>query len=467
MSKSAKKSAKKTAKPVKQPASPPPSNSKSGAKTSDEPLDHNDAEELKTLPPILPSSTIEKPEDPYEELNKLEESTTPVTFAREMELIKKLPVHKGLVNVVVDYTTICAMDGFTGELFYRGYSIAELVAKSSFEEVAFLLLFGHLPTTYELESFKEQLVKERDIPDRILMILQSYPRQTTRIELLRTAISALSLYDEDDYNYTELANIRKGIRIIAKIPTILAYSHRIKANLPLVEPSKDLSHAGNFYYMMTGVKPAPEITDAFDKILICQAEHDLNASTFAARVTVSTLSDIYSAVVSAIGALRGPLHGGANERVINYLMYEIKWKKNVIPWIEEKLAKKEKIMGFGHRVYKREDPRAVILRKLSKEFWEKEEGKHVEHDNIYEMGEILANYMIEKKKIYPNVDFYSASLLHALKVPHPLYTPLFAASRAAGWVAHCIEQLKDNKLIRPRLRYTGEIGKQYVSINQR
>jgi len=451
----------------------PPSErpSKPAAKANahaDEALDHNDEEELKTLPPVLPSSASEKiVEDPYEELNKLEESTTPVTFEREMELIKQLPVHKGLVNVVVDYTTICAMDGFTGELFYRGYSIADLVQKSNFEEVAFLLLFGKLPSTFEIESFRQQLIKERDIPDRILMILQSFPRQTTRIELLRTAISALSLYDEDDYNYTEMANIRKGIRIIAKIPTILAYSHRIKANLPLVEPSKDLPHAGNFYYMMTGIRPMPEITDAFDKILICQAEHDLNASTFAARVTVSTLSDIYSAVVSAIGALRGPLHGGANERVINYLMYEIKWKKNVIPWLEEKLAKKEKIMGFGHRVYKREDPRAVILRKLSHEFWIKEEGKHFEHDNVYEMGEILANYMIEKKHIYPNVDFYSASLLHALKVPHPLYTPLFAASRAAGWVAHCIEQLKDNKIIRPRLRYTGEIGKQYVDINQR
>jgi citrate synthase len=300
------------------------------------------------------------------------------------------------------------------------------------------------------------------------MILQSFPRETTRIELLRTAISALSLYDEDDYNYTESANIRKGIRIISKIPTILAYSHRIKANQPIIEPSKTLSHAGNFYYMMTGVMPTPEITDAFDKLLICQAEHDLNASTFSAIVTASTLSDIYSSVVSAIGTLRGPLHGGANERVINFLIYEVKTKANAIPWVEDKVKiKHEKIMGFGHRVYKTYDPRAIILKKICKSFWEREAKNHPDHDNLFEIEEIIEEYMITNKKIYPNVDYYSAGLLHALNVPPPLYTPLFAASRSVGWIAHCLEQLKDNKLLRPRLRYIGELNKKYTDIAQR
>lgn len=420
-----------------------------------------DLKETNTLPPEP------KEEDITSELNRLEESDKPIPLQREMELIAKLPIHKGLVNVVVDTTTICAMDGFTGELYYRGYSIFDLVEKSTFEEVAFLLIFGKLPSAFELESFKQRLVSERDIPDRILMILQSFPRETTRIELLRTAISALSLYDEDDYNYSEMANIRKGIRIISKIPTILAYSHRIKGNMAIVEPRSDLSHAANFYYMMTGVLPTPEITDAFDRLLICQAEHDFNASTFTARVTISTLSDIYSAIVSAIGALRGPLHGGANERVINYLRHEIKRKENVIPWLEQKFLKKEKIMGFGHRVYKTNDPRALILKKISKDFWDKESEKHIEHDNLYEIGEMIVDYMIKNKKIYPNVDYYSASLLHALGVPSALYTPLFAASRSAGWIAHCLEQLKDNKLFRPRSKYIGDIGKKYTDISQR
>ena len=219
--------------------------------------------------------------------------------------------------------------------------------------------------------------------------------------------------------------------------------------------------------MMTGVVPTPEIVDAFDKLLICQAEHDLNASTFSAIVTVSTLSDIYSGVVSAIGTLRGPLHGGANERVINDLIYEVKTKENTIPWLESRSAKKEKIMGFGHRVYKTYDPRALILKKIAKSFWDREAKNHLDHDNLYDIQEIMENYMIENKNIYPNVDFYSAGLLHALDVPPPLYTPLFAVSRSAGWVAHCLEQLKDNKLLRPRLRYVGEIGRKYVDIGQR
>lgn len=381
------------------------------------------------------------------------------------------PINKGLVGVVVDKTKICSVDGKNGGLTYRGYDIQELVEKSTFEEVVYLLLFAHLPNQYELEEFKDRLIQERDIPDRILMILKNFPRNTTRIELLRTAISALSLYDKDDYIYSEAANLRKGIRIIAKIPTLLAFSHRIQGNLPLIEPDMEgnLSHASNFYHMLTGEIPREEIEEAFNKVLILHAEHTLNASTFSARVTVSTLSDIYSAITSAIGTLRGRLHGGANERVIYMLIDEIKTKENIIPWVEKKLQKKEKIMGFGHRVYKTWDPRAIILREYSKKFCKLEEMNTPEDgiDNLFEMIEILADYMIKKKNIYPNVDLYSAPLLYALGVPPPLYTPLFAVSRCAGWVAHSVEQLKNNKLIRPRLRYVGESNKKYIGINDR
>ena len=388
--------------------------------------------------------------------------------------------YKGLVGLYVDESKITFIDGMQGKLYFRGYPLEDLVNNSNFEEVAYLLIYGELPTKQEYEIFKNELNQERNLPDNIITILKSFPRNTTRIELLRTSISALSLYDPDDYMYTQEANIRKGIRIIAKIPTILAFSHRIQSNQPLVEPSNDLSHAGNYYYMMTGRKPSNEFERAFDKILICHSDHSINSSTFSCRVTVSTLSDIYSGVTSAIGTLRGPLHGGANERVIRLMLEEIKKKENVIPWVKKKLEKKEKVMGFGHRVYKTWDPRALILRELSREFWEKEEKgaidkipdrEHEKHrgniDNIFEMTEILTDYIIKTKNIYPNVDLYSAGLLHVLGIPTPLFTPLFAASRSAGWVAHAIEQLKDNKLIRPRLRYIGKLDKKYMKIEKR
>ncbi len=388
----------------------------------------------------------------------------------ERELLEKYPIRKGLVNVVLDETTICSIDGFAGELFYRGYPITELVEKSTFEEVAFLLINGRLPTRMELDFFKENLISERDIPDRVLMILKSFPRNTTRIELLRTAISALSLYDIDDYDYSETANVRKGIRIMAKIPTILGFSHNIRENKPIVEPRQDLSHAGNFYYMLTGNEPTQRIERAMDQMLILHAEHSLNASTFAARVTVSTLSDIYSAVTSAIGTLRGPLHGGANERVFYSLIDQVKTVDNVIPWAKEKFQRKEKIMGFGHRVYKVIDPRAKILKEIARDFWKngaEDVIQHVQHDNLYKMVETLENYVRKEKGLEPNVDLYSAIVLHALGVPGPLYTPCFATARCVGWIAHAIEQLKDNKLIRPRLRYIGEYPKNYQPIEER
>lgn len=388
-------------------------------------------------------------------------------------------VFKGLVGVYVDESLISYIDGINGKLYYRGYAVQTLVEHSTFEEVAYLLIYGKLPTKSQLNDFKQQLIKERNINDNVLRLLQSFPRNTTRIELLRTAISALSLYDPDDYDYSEEANIRKGMRIIAKMPTIIAFAHRIQTNQPLIEPSKELSHSGNYYYMMTGEKPTEDFINAFDKVLICHADHSINASTFSCRVTVSTLSDLYSGITSAIGTLRGPLHGGANERVIRALTDEVKKNENVISWAEKKLENKEKIMGFGHRVYKTWDPRAIILRDLAKKFYEAyingergdkvtETGHDHKHDDfIYEMTEILTKFMIENKEIYPNVDLYSAGLLHSLGIPSALYTPLFAAARSVGWVAHAIEQLADNKLIRPRLKYTGHLDKEYIKITKR
>ena len=395
---------------------------------------------------------------------------------------QEIPIYKGLVGVYIDESLISYIDGEKGKLFYRGYPLETLVNNSSFEEVSYLLIYGRLPTPSELNAHKDLLIRERNIPDNILRILKSFPRNTTRIELLRTAISALSLYDPEDYVYTEEANIRKGLRIMAKIPTIIAFSHRIQQNQPLVEPSTDgsLSHAGNYYYMMTGEKPSKEFESAFDKVLICHADHSINSSTFSCRVTVSTLSDLYSGITSAIGTLRGPLHGGANEAVINYMFNEIKTKDNVVKWVENKLANKEKIMGFGHRVYKTWDPRAVIMRNLSKRLFVKykngdsidrinsvAEHDHNKVDYIYDMTEILKDYMIKKKGIYPNVDLYSAGVLHILGIPNAAFTPLFAASRCAGWVAHAIEQLNQNKLIRPRLKYIGELDKEYIEISER
>ena len=386
--------------------------------------------------------------------------------------------YKGLVGIYVDESLITYIDGINGKLYYRGFPLKDLVENSSFEEIAYLLIYGKLPTKSEFSSFTDVLIKERKLPDNIVTILKSFPRNTTRIELLRTSISALSLYDPDDYDFSKEANIRKGIRIIAKIPTVLAFSHRIQANLPLVDPSEDLSHSCNYYYMMTGEVPNNEFTRYFDKILICHMDHSINSSTFSCRVTVSTLSDMYSGITSAIGTLRGPLHGGANERVINLMLGEIKRKENVIPWAKNKLEKKERVMGFGHRVYKTWDPRARILREISKKLWSDPDiiekipdPEHEMHkgeiDNIFEMTEILTEFMIRTKNIYPNVDLYSAGALHALGIPTALFTPLFAASRSAGWVAHALEQLSDNKLIRPRLRYVGDLDKKYENIDER
>src|SRR5271157_81416 len=372
-----------------------------------------------------------------------------------------IELHPGLKGIYLDKTRISYIDGEQGRLFYRGYSIESLAEKSTFEEVVYLLIYGHLPSRYELFTLKETLKNERELPDRVLMILKSFPRETTRIEILRTIISSLALFDPDDYDYSTEANIRKGLRIIAKIPTIMAYAHRIKSNLPIIEPNDELLHAGNFYYMITGNMPDQEIQQAFDKALILQSEHGSNASSYAARVTVSTLSDIYSAVVSAIGALRGPLHGGANERVM-LMLKEIGEPEEAEKFIMEKLNKKERIMGFGHRIYKTRDPRSDLYEEMAS-YWCQKTG----NEKVMEIAKIIVDVMWRERHLPANVDFYSAPFAYAIGIPVLLFTPLFAASRSAGWVAHTIEQLENNVLIRPLMKYEGDIDRKYQALDDR
>lgn len=368
------------------------------------------------------------------------------------------PVRKGLVNVVVDETLICYINPEAGKLYYRGYSIETLVENYDFEQVSFLLLFGKLPSDLELSYFKQKLAEESSLPNRIIVSLKEFPREATKIELLRSAVSTLSVYEEDRLEgpISELKNIMRGIRIIAKFSTLVAFAHQVEMNQPFRDPLPELSYAENFLYMIKGKRPTAEEAKLMNAILILHAEHDLNASAFAARVTISTQSDLYSAIVSAIGTLKGPLHGGANQEVIHAFLDEIKTIDKISPWLDEKLKNKEKIMGFGHRVYQAADPRATILKNLAAHLFSICESCKL-HDNLYEMALKLENLMLEKKGLHPNVDFYAAIVMYQLGIPISLFVHVFAISRMSGWIAHAIEQGINNKLIRPRMRYVGTL----------
>jgi citrate synthase len=372
--------------------------------------------------------------------------------------IDEEPVRKGLVNVVVDETLICYIDPEAGKLYYRGYNIQTLIEKYTFEEVSFLLLFGKLPSDLEIDYYKKKIKDESSIPNRIISNLKDFPREATRIEILRSSVSTLSLYETPplDGPISELDNLMRGIRIIAKFSTLVAYAHQIEMNQPFRDPLPELSYAENFLYMINGKKPTPEETKLMDAILILHAEHDLNASAFAARVTISTQSDLYSAIVSAIGTLKGPLHGGANQEVIYAFLNEIKRIDRIEPWLDEKIKNKEKIMGFGHRVYRTMDPRAKILKQLASELF-KDTSPNEDYDNLFEMAKKLEDLIFKKKGLYANVDFYSAIVMHQIGIPTSLFVHIFAISRMSGWIAHAIEQVINNKLIRPRMRYVGPI----------
>ncbi|MFO7169218.1 MAG: citrate synthase [Chloroflexota bacterium] len=368
---------------------------------------------------------------------------------------------KGLEGVVAASTAISYIDGVNGRLFYRGIDINELAEHSTFEETTALLWYGKLPTTQQLESFNHKLVTNRQIPNEVLALMMAMPKKTTPMEVLRTAISALSSYDPEDLDNSLEANVHKSTRLTASMPTIVAAWERIRNNQWPILPSTHLSHAANFLYMLTGKEPDPRAAKVLDTCLILHADHGLNASTFAARITASTLSDLHSAIVSAIGTLKGPLHGGANEQVMRMLL-EIGDVDRAEQYVRGALAAKKKIMGFGHRVYKADDPRAAWLQRLSKDL-----AYSTGTPRWYEISERVRQAVQSQKALPVNVDFYSASVYYTLGIPIDMFTPIFAISRVAGWTAHVYEQYSDNRLIRPESEYIGPMDVPYVPIEER
>lgn len=362
---------------------------------------------------------------------------------------------EGLEDIVALSSAISYIDGQEGRLLYQGYDIADLVQHSTFEETTYLLWHGELPTPTELKEHLELLAHSRSVPSPILDHLRLVPNAAVPMEVLRTAVSLLPMYDVEDT--AEGGRLQAAAHLVARMPTIVAAYHRLRSGLEPLDPRTDLSLAANFLYMLTGDEPDPEQAKVFDAALILHADHELNASTFAARVTAATLSDLYSAITAAISALKGPLHGGANEAVMRMLL-EIGGVDQAEAWIEERLANKEKIMGFGHRVYKTEDPRAVVLKRFSQKLGERAGAPH-----WFEMSQVIANTVVSEKGIYPNVDFYSASMYYVMGIPVDLYTPIFACSRASGWTAHILEQYENNRLIRPRAEYIGPTRRPYVA----
>jgi citrate synthase len=370
---------------------------------------------------------------------------------------------RGLEGIVATTSGICWIDGEAGVLSYRGIDIHELAAKSTFEETTYLLWFGTLPTAAQLEDFKQKLAATRTLPNHVVDFLKTLPKNSNVMEVLRTTVSLLGIGDADDTDSSHEANVRKSFRLTSQIAMIVAYFDRIRKGKAIVEPDTTLSHAGNFLYMLTGEKPIAEAEKAFDVALILHADHELNASTFAARVIAATLSDVHSAITGAIGALKGPLHGGANEAVMK-LLYEIDAAgADPVEYVKNLLANKVKISGFGHRVYKTEDPRATHLRRMSKDL-----GTAAGNAKWYEMSEKIEGYVRGEKKLNANVDFYSASTYTTLGIDMDLFTPIFAVSRISGWAAHVIEQHDNNRLIRPRAEYTGPAyPAPYVPVEQR
>ena len=368
---------------------------------------------------------------------------------------------RGLKGIVAADTTICDVDGEVGKLIYRGYNIHDLAAKSTFEETSYLLFKGTLPTKSQLAEFNSLLVHHREIEPQVLDVLKSLPRDTPPMTSLRSAVSMSAAYDPLAEDQSAEANFGKSIRLTAEMTTIIAAIRRLSAGLEPVAPRQDLSHAANFMYMLNGTAPSADAEKAMDLILILHAEHGLNASTFAARVIAATLSDIYSAITGAIGALKGPLHGGANTEVLKTLM-EVGSVEKVVPWVDSVRARKGKFMGFGHAVYQVEDPRAVHLKELSRRL-----GIETGDTRWYDIS--IAIEQAVKAAIHKNcnVDFYSASLQHYMGIPGDMFTCVFAASRIVGWCAHVLEQVSDNKIIRPSSNYIGEPDRAYVSIAQR
>ncbi len=370
----------------------------------------------------------------------------------------------GLEDIVAASSAICYLDGERGVLAYFGYDIHDLARGASFEEVCHLLWHGRLPDRAELGDLQSQLAAARPLPEAIVRLMKQLPA-ADGMDTLRTLSSALGHYDQDAADNSPQANYRKAVRLTGQLASLVATSGRLEAGGGPIQPDPALGHAANFLYMLTGTRPSALATRAFDIALVLHADHELNASTFAARVAAATLTDLHSAIVAAIGALKGPLHGGANADVMRLLIEigEDAPPERIDEAIRSRLARKVKIPGFGHRVYRTEDPRATHLRRMSKDL-----GDRAGNTRWFEMSRRIEQVVTGEKKLYPNVDFYSASTYHTLGIPVDLYTPIFAVSRISGWTAHCLEQYSNNRLIRPRTEYIGPRYPQtFVPLEQR
>jgi citrate synthase len=368
---------------------------------------------------------------------------------------------KGLEGVVAANTRLSDVRGDIGQLIYCGYDINELAGKVSYEEVVYLLHHNHLPNPSELEELRGALAAYREIPKGVLDIIKKLPKTTPPMHAIRTAVSALGCFDTTCDDDTMDAQRRKARRLIAQIPVVTAYFHRARQKKELIHPDPTLGEAANFLWMINGEKPTDEMVSTMDMCYVLHADHGMNASTFSARVTIATLSDMYSAITTAVGTLKGPLHGGANEGVIKMLQ-EIGSLENVDAFIEDALAQKKKIMGIGHRVYKVLDPRAPHLKRMAQILSAK-----LGDPKWIQMSERIADLMLQKKNLNANVDFYSATVYFSLGVPTDLFTPIFAIARTSGWTAHVLEQLADNRLIRPQSVYTGPVGLKVKPVDQR
>lgn len=371
---------------------------------------------------------------------------------------KEKPV-KGLEGVVALESKISSIIGSV--LTYRGISIDELAENATYEEVVYLLWFGKLPNRAELADFNKKLSNSGELPEQVVELIKTFPKEAHPMDTLRTAVSALGLYDPDTADMSREAQVRKAIRLTAQVPAVVAASYRAKTDREIIKPRNDLSIAANFLWMLDGKEPEAVAVKAIDTALVLHADHELNASTFAARETVSTLTDMHSGVVSAIACLKGPLHGGANEAVMKMLL-KIGTVDKIDQFIDDALANREKIMGFGHRVYKNGDPRAKHLRRMSEDL-----GKLKGDTRWFEMSTRIDDVVTKEKGLLPNVDFYSASTYYILGIPIELFTPVFACSRISGWLAHIMEQYADNRLIRPRADYTGPVDQHYVPVEKR
>ena len=367
----------------------------------------------------------------------------------------------GLEDIVATNSYICDLDGKLGKLTYFGVDIHDLARYSTFEETAYLLWHGALPTRAQLEEVKGQMQSHRELPSQLIELMHLLPTTTSSMDVLRTAVSALSAFDPNPNDRSPEANHDRAVRLTAMMTTIVVSWEHIRNGRKPVAPLPDESHATNFLYMLKGQKPDAQTARDLDVIFILHADHELNASTFAARVSAGTLANMYAAITAAIGTLSGPLHGGANEQVMR-MIKRVGDVDNAEPYIRNALEHKERVMGFGHRVYRTEDPRATHLRAMSEDL-----GKRTGDSRWYEISRVIEEYMKEHKGLNSNVDFYSASVYYMMGFPIDLDTPVFACSRISGWTAHVLEQYSNNRLIRPRAEYVGPKVTEYVPIDQR